>query len=379
MSQFAGHSGSSGGKAPREKRRLSSDQPYKKPRTSTGMPATRRSPARPADSEPDDPLPLAGIMQELALLRRAMESRFTDAEKKSDDLRGELVGKLDANDKAVSELQLAVTDVTLSVDDNQRAIHEVRAEVERREVELPGKVKAIVQEVLDRSRPHAPGQRHRPLRGSSPRDLSGDSDRPSRDGEAYDLARRSLRLWPVSREGDLVTRTREFLVAELLVDKQYALDLSFRVKRVAGQGRGKDRDSQRIKDEVLVAFENVRERDEVRSHAKNLEKKGRGLRLEVPEPLWPSFRVLQELAFELKQKNPALRRNVLFDDLNRDLKMDFSYDSVEWKTVVPSEARKSLKTCRPTRSRKNSVSASDLEKILGKEQEDQDMSADEEF
>lgn len=45
-------------------------------------------------------------MQELALLRKAMESRFSETEKKADSLRGELVGKLDANDKAVSDLQL---------------------------------------------------------------------------------------------------------------------------------------------------------------------------------------------------------------------------------------------------------------------------------
>ena len=297
MSQFAGHSGTAGGKAAKEKRRLSSEQPYKRARTSTtGMPATRRSPARPIDVEQDDQLPLASITQELALLRKAMESRFTDAEKKSDDLRGELVGKLDANDKAVSELQLAVTDLSLSVDDNQRAIHNVRAEDEHREIELPGKVRAIAQEVLVRSRPRTPqsvGQRHRPLGGSSS-SLStepGDNARDDRVAEAYDLARRSLRLWPVSREGDFTTRTREFLAAELLVDKQYALDLAFKVKRVAGQGRGRDRDAAapRIRDEVLVAFETVRERDEVRSHAKNLEKKGRGLRLEVPEHLWPSF------------------------------------------------------------------------------------------
>ena len=142
MSQNPSDPGSAGGKVPRERRRLSSEQPYKKPRTSTSsMPATRRSPARPLPTEAqDEPLPLAAILQELALLRNSMETRFTEADKKSDALRGELVGKLDANDKAVADLQMAVTDVTLSVDDNQRAIHEVRAKVERREVELPGKV-----------------------------------------------------------------------------------------------------------------------------------------------------------------------------------------------------------------------------------------------
>ena len=112
---------------------------------------------------------MSSIMKELALLRKAMETRFSEAEKKSDDMRGELISKLDANDKAVSELQLAVTDVTLSVDENQRAIHEVRAEVERREVELPGKIRAIVQEALERTpRERAQlGQRHRPLHGQS--------------------------------------------------------------------------------------------------------------------------------------------------------------------------------------------------------------------
>ena len=371
-----------GGKTPREKRRLSSDQPYKRPRTSTGgMPTTRRSPARPyQDPEPDEPLPLSSIMKELALLRKAMETRFSEAEKKSDSMRGELVSKLDANDKAVSELQLAVTDVTLSVDENQRAIHEVRAEVERREVELPGKVRAIVQEALDRTpkeRPHL-GQRHRPFRGQVDRSPHESPERGGND-RAYELARRSLRLWPVSREGDISTRTREFLVSELLLDQQYVVDLHFAVKRTAGQPRGRDKDQSnpRVKDEVLVVFDTARERDEVRAHARNLEKKGRGLRLEIPDHLWPSFRVLQDLGYELKQKNPALRRNVLFDDSRRDLRLDFSKGD-EWKSVTPDEARKTLCTCRPTRSRKSSASATELEQLLGR-QEDEDMSGNEEY
>ena len=113
---------SSGGKIPRDRRRLSCEQPYKRARTSTAsMPATRRSPARAAVEivDPEDPLPLSSIMQELALLRKSMETKFSEAEKKSDAMRGELVGKLDANDRAVSDLQMAVTDVTLSVDENQ--------------------------------------------------------------------------------------------------------------------------------------------------------------------------------------------------------------------------------------------------------------------
>lgn len=67
---------------------------------------------RQPDPEPEESVPLASIMQEFALLRKAMEAKFDEADKKSDSMRSELVSKLDANDKAVSELQLAVTDVT---------------------------------------------------------------------------------------------------------------------------------------------------------------------------------------------------------------------------------------------------------------------------
>lgn len=266
---------------------------------------------------------------------------------------------------------MAVTDVTLGVDENQRAIHEVRAEVERREVELPGKVRSIVQEVLDGTRPHDRTRRHRSPLGPRHRPLAGASERLPPDptaeaGEAFDIARRSLRLWPVSREGSLETRTREFLVSELLIDQDYAAALKLSVKRTVGINRNRDKEpAGKVKDEVLVLFESRRERDEVRSHARNLEKKGRGLRLEVPDHLWPSFRVLQSLAYELKQKNPALRRNILFDDVARDLRMDFSHNASDWKTVTPTEARKSLQKCRPASVGKPAVSAAELDGLLG--------------
>ena len=74
MSQIPSQASTSGGKVPRDRRRLSSDPPYKKPRTLTGMPATRRSPPRPQHDPPEqeESLPLASIMQEFALLRKAM-------------------------------------------------------------------------------------------------------------------------------------------------------------------------------------------------------------------------------------------------------------------------------------------------------------------
>ena len=378
-----------GGKTPRDRRRLSSDQPYKKHRPSVppAMPvATRHSPAR--DQPVPAVVPLSEIMHELTLLRQSMETKFVEASKKSDSLRAEVVGKLEANDQAVSELQLAVTDVTLSVDQNQRAIHEVRAEVERREIELPGKVRAIVNEALDRqskssdnSSGQTPGVRPRRLAQASPRSERAETSGNKED--SYNLARRSLRLWPVSREGSLEERTREFLVNELCLDQQHAAGLNMAVKRTSTSAARHASEASRsvnVRDEVLVRFETARERDDVRTFAKNLERKGRGLRLEIPDHLWPNFRVLQQLAYELKVKNANLRRNILFDDVNLDLKMDFSTDGTTWRTVLPGEARKSLVKCRPTRQRRLSVSGEELNSLLGEPNlEEESMEASEEY
>ena len=360
-----------GGKAPREKRRLSSDPPYKKLRSSSSaMPvATRHSPARDQPAPSQGHVPLGDIMHELSLLRQSMESKFSEAGKKSDSLRAEVVGKLEASDQAISELQLAVTDVTLSVDQNQRAIHEVCAEVERREIELPAKVKAIVNEALDR-RPRlantAGGVRPRPIAGQElrPQETEEPVEPPptSSKEEAYCLARRSLRLWPVSREGDLIERTKEFMVNELCLDQQHAAELSIVVKRVGATRPSLDSArAASVRDEVLVRFESVRERDDVRSFVKNLERKGRGLRLEVPDHTWANFRILQQLGYELKLKNSKLRRNVLFDDACSNLKMDLSTDGTTWKTVLPAEAKRSLDKCRPTRARRLSMGREELD------------------
>ena len=326
------------------------------------MPTTRHSPTRAPGLQGE---PSAGdVLRELALLRKSLETRFNESAQKTDSMREELLSKLDSNDQAVSEVQLAITDVTLSVDKNQRAIHEVRAEVERRELELPGKVRTIVQEALARvdtlRPPTLGGQRPRPVSGLSRVEPSRESRIVNSDIDkkacAYSRARRSLRLWPVSREGSLRDRTIEFLVHELLLDQQYATNLEFDVKRVGNPRAG---GTTGVKDEVLIVFESVRDRDDVRAHAKNLERRGRGVRLEVPDHLWPSFRVLQSIGFELKQKHSTMKRNVLFDDNLEDLKLDVCIGG-HWKTILPAGARESLaKIARAPASSAGSISAQD--------------------
>ena len=316
-------------KITRDRKRRSSDQssPYHIPPKTAGMPATRRSPARASSPVPQPDPPLSDVLKELTLLRQSMKVKFLESGAKVDNLKSEVIAKLDANDQAVAELQVTVSDVTLSVDANQRAIQQVRAEVERREVELPLRVEAIVQEALATHPPRPPHLGVKPRQVQRLDELESafsteDEPRSDRRDEAYSRARRSLRLWPISKEGNLKERTEEFLVNELLLDQQHAVGLSFEVKRVGNSARSRDSAPRTIRDEVLVVFESVRDRDDVRSFAKNLERPGRGLRLEVPDHLWPSFRVLQSIGYELKQKHPGLKRNVLFDDENKNLKLD---------------------------------------------------------
>ena len=341
------------------------------------MPATRHSPTRPAASASSGEPSSADVLRELAQLRRSIEGKFTESSAQVVNLKAELLSKLDDNDRAVSEVQLAITDVTLSVDQNQRAIHEVRAEVERREVELPQKVKAIVQEAFTKSGhlPSSPAPSQRPrarAAGLLPPvvDLeeieAGMSVSPGtgedRKAEAYDVARRSLRLWPVSREGSLRERTVEFMVNELRLDQQHAIGLAFSVKRVGGK-RLPGGPAAGVKDEVLLTFDSVGERDDVQTFAKNLERRGRGLRLEVPDHLWPSFRVLQGIAFELKQKNEGLKRNIRFDDENRDLKLDICLDG-DWKTIFAEGARLSLAKLGRPRGRRSILSHNEIDGLL---------------
>ena len=210
------------GKIPRDRKRRTSDQsPYHIPaKAPTAMPATRRSPARGSSPVPQPDPPMSEVLKELTLLRQSMEVKFLESGAKVDNLKSEVIAKLDANDQAVADLQMTVSDVTLSVDENQRAIQQVRAEVERREVELPIRVKAIVQEALATCppRPQLPGVKPRPIQrleqleatlsnSDSGSNNDGDTETvESRRAEAYSRARRSLRLWPISREGNLKER-----------------------------------------------------------------------------------------------------------------------------------------------------------------------------
>ena len=137
--------------------------------------------------------------------------------------------------------------------------------------------------------------------------------------EKFWKTRRSLRMWPVARV------EREGVV-DFLCNK-LKMSSDFIEEELGDITVAKCRDPRsKVKDEVLVVFETKQVRDAVKAKAANLANFGQeaGMRLEVPNHLQKSFRMLMNLAFDMKQKNPDLRRNIKFDEEELSLFMETS-------------------------------------------------------
>ena len=138
------------------------------------------------------------------------------------------------------------------------------------------------------------------------------------DDDRYWRARKSLRLWPIIGP-DLQAAVTTYLVDTLQMERDIIDDVQhFKIRRVRS-ARGKHAN------EVIIKFPDVETRDAVRSAAPKLAgRKDLGMRLEIPESLRPSLRALESVSYLMKKNNPALKRNVKFDDETLDLVMDLS-------------------------------------------------------
>ena len=124
--------------------------------------------------------------------------------------------------------------------------------------------------------------------------------------ENYNMSRRSLRLWPVSvppldgeDDSDQFLRLRAavylFMADFLKVDKPEELEIEdLIVQRPMRRGN--------VKNEVLVTFTNVSERDEVIAHAANLKDSTvpAGVRLDIPSHLQSDFKILIQYGNEAR-------------------------------------------------------------------------------
>ena len=132
-------------------------------------------------------------------------------------------------------------------------------------------------------------------------------------------ARRSLRLWPIEN-GDR-TGLEEYLRTKLRMDERF-------VKEELGEvtiAKPRDpRNKDKAQNEYVVTFENKQVRDEVKAAASNLAnfREEAGMKLHVPDHLRRDFQTLMNVSYDLKKKNPDLKRNIKFDEDDLGLYMD---------------------------------------------------------
>ena len=151
----------------------------------------------------------------------------------------------------------------------------------------------------------------------------------------YWECRKALRLRPIG-PGDPIDGVKKFMVEHLKLSTAFMESVGqFSVRRVPCGP------SARIQDEVVVAYQSTEVRDAVKSAARNLAGKGQsyGVRLEFPDHQKTAMNSLQALSYDIKQKHPHAKRNVLFDDGNLDLVLDFCVNEDQWRRVTSAQAR----------------------------------------
>ena len=160
--------------------------------------------------------------------------------------------------------------------------------------------------------------------------------------DRYQLARRSFRIWPVkvNENEDPVVCVRRFLIIDMKVPATLAKDVGIESVKKAVQGQARSK----IHDEMIVTFELIEGRDAVKSYANGFAgNEGRaGLRLEIPEHLKGSLRILEEHALAIRNLyGRDTKRNVNFDDRNMDLMVDIKLPSSQkWHNVTIEQAKK---------------------------------------
>ena len=192
------------------------------------------------------------------------------------------------------------------------------------------------------------------------------SAKPRRRAEDdYWESRRALRLRPIVGT-DSVRAVHDFMVDHLKLGETFMQCLGpIQVVRVPCGPAAK------VKDEAVVTFQSVDTRDAVRSAARNLAGKSSdyGVRLEIPNHLKTAMRDLQSASFEIKQRFPSSRRNVLMDDEALDLALDFcTTEGGAWRRMSSGQAKaRRMKRASKPSAEKFRLEEGELDGLLGDE------------
>ena len=162
----------------------------------------------------------------------------------------------------------------------------------------------------------------------------------------YLIARRSFRIWPLHG----VTQDNEDEVVKKFLSENMGVPDSVLDQTLLDTIRPTMPGAKsRIQKEYVVTFADVEMRDTIKSYASGLAKcKGEaGLRLELPENLKTSHKILEEHALAIKNLyggQGQVKRNIRFDDRSRDLMMDLKLPTGNtWHNVTIVQATEAKK------------------------------------
>ena len=160
----------------------------------------------------------------------------------------------------------------------------------------------------------------------------------------YDVARRSLRLWPVSG----LTSDGYWEAAGVFLGRNLGLEGKIDRSKIQSIDRVKIPSGPTVRDEVLIVFTDAEARDLVIGAAAKLapfvDSQGRstaGIRMEVPGHLQHEFRALYKYGQGVRTRHgPGTRRHVKFNDVDRNLFLNVKLPGDEQWTRVSGEVAK---------------------------------------
>ena len=182
---------------------------------------------------------------------------------------------------------------------------------------------------------HTSAQSYASVAGRPSAGIPQQQSQSDRQELRYWECRRAIRIRPVAG-GNEREALIDYLKTYLLLDESFIGNMGCtKIERIPFGAKTK------FKNEMVVTFSSVEARDIVQAAAVNLGAHGPeiGVRLEIPNHLKKSMRVLQNASYALKQKHLAAKRNVLFDDEALDLRLDFCLeDGSPWRRMTPKQA-----------------------------------------
>ena len=297
---------------------------------------------------------LKNLDDEPATATQEPEDQFTKLMNMIKALDGSINKKLDRQGREISrKLSESATNIEEALIGIDTRIHKVTEDVEKlgervkkQEVELPALVDKTVKDQLS-----GVEERLRKLENgttTNPREI--------RKMEDYWQARRSLRMSPI--RGDLKEEIKKFIVDRLRLDGGLLDSLERDAIRTLPA-----RPNDRIKDEVVIKFASVKDRDLVKAAGFKLAGTEGSMRLELPSHLLGQHRTLNRAAADLRKAKPGTKTYVKFEDESQSLVMDYRLEGGGWHRLRPEQAREALPTAAPQQIAE--VSAQDFEALLG--------------